>query len=111
MPSAMTQKPSGSSIAKQSSLVGRTRPLSVMPYAASTMHAGSVRLQPPFDMAQGGLEPAERPDRSHLSRAERSNFASSICSVLRTVPLGTRYTKSHEYSGTDPTSTNCTEVL
>src|SRR5947207_14742390 len=41
----------------------------------------------------------------------RSNVADSTCSVLRTVPRGTRYTNSHEYSGTDPMSTNCTDVL
>src|SRR3954447_20151880 len=37
MPSAITQSPSASSIAKQSSLMSRTRPLSVTPNAASTM--------------------------------------------------------------------------
>src|SRR5216117_3675591 len=109
MPSAITQKPRGSRIAKQSSLVGRTRPLSVLPYATSTEHANPQGVRHWAWVARTYVR--LQPGPCHLSSTERSNFASSICSVLRTVPLGTRYTKSHEYSGTDPTSTNCTEVL
>ena len=54
---------------------------------------------------------AERRTGYYLSIADRSNVALSIARLFSLVPSGSRNGKPHENSGTDPTSTNATEVL
>ena len=46
----------------------------------------------------------------YFSNAERSSVAVSMWSAFNFVPAGSRNGNVHEYSGTDPASTNCDAV-
>src|SRR3954470_9720604 len=113
----MTNSPSDGSTAKQSSLVGRTRPFSVSPYAETTIACRRVYRH--SNAASVGRRPGEshawRRDRlsgAYLaSSAARSYAAFSMCRDFSLVPSGTRNGKVHENSGTLPTSTKVAAVL
>src|SRR5262252_3021859 len=130
MPSAITHSPSASWIAKQSSFIGLTRPLSEKPNARSTAnppeHPQSAAVACRAARREGGSQSlgisaagsavnsgsgsdgaaaCETNGWAYLLIAERSIFAVSMFRVLSFVPSATRNGNVQEKSVADPKST------